>query len=60
MSHYIGQGEKKEWLKLVYLSNVITWRGFGKKKYKNKKREWRRTNEKRKGKKKKKKKEEEK
>ena len=29
MLHHVGQGEKKEWLKLVYLSNVITWRGFG-------------------------------
>ena len=30
MSHQVGQGEKNKWLKLVYLSNVITWRGFGK------------------------------
>ena len=29
MSHHVGQGEKKKWLKLVYLSNIITWRGFG-------------------------------
>ena len=29
MLHHVGQGEKKEWPKLVYLSNVITWRGFG-------------------------------
>ena len=29
MSHHVGQGEKKEWSKLFYHSNVITWRGFG-------------------------------
>ena len=25
----VGKLKKKEWLKLVYISNVITWKGFG-------------------------------
>ena len=30
MSHHIGQSEKKkDWLKLVSLFNVITWRDLG-------------------------------
>ena len=50
MSHHAGKVKKNEWLKLFYLSNVITWRGFGKthKKIiiqKLKERKWRRTKE---------------
>ena len=44
------KGEKNEWLKLFCLSNVITWRGFGKTQIKKriqkiKERKWRWTKE---------------